>query len=136
MTELSKEYPKASKESMCSIFSFTSTGTNQNYLVVIAYVEIKEDVYYPSLVMEAYSRKIAGWTLGYTFEHIARALLMFIESAGERSLSVLIHHSDRGVQYCCHNYFNIHDEYDIKNKYEYNVEILLKILRYKELMIY
>lgn len=98
------------------IIGFTPTGPNQLFVSDITYIETEEDVYYLSLVMDAYSRKIVGWALGDTLEakHTVKALLMAIESTGESFLPGLIHHSDRGVQYCCHNYVNILNEYGVR----------------------
>lgn len=61
---------------------------------------------YLSLVTDACSRKIVGWALGPTLEtrYPLEALRMAISQVPESALPFLIHHSDRGCQYCsCEN---------------------------------
>lgn len=98
------------------IKDFTPTAPNQLFVSDITYIETEEDVYYLSLVTDAYSRKIVGWALGDTLEakYTVEALFMAIKSTGMDDLSGLIHHSDRGVQYCCHRYVEMLNEYNIQ----------------------
>ncbi|MFD2145339.1 transposase [Mucilaginibacter antarcticus] len=57
-----------------------------------------------SLVTDAYSRKIVGFHLSKSLaaEGTVQALKMAI--GGRREIPGLIHHSDRGCQYCCSDY--------------------------------
>ena len=61
---------------------------------------------YLHLVTDAYSHKVVGWCLSDTLEarYTLEALHAAIKQAGQSDLSKLIHHSDRGVQYCCNAY--------------------------------
>ncbi|MET4014566.1 putative transposase [Mucilaginibacter sp. UYP25] len=61
---------------------------------------------YLSLITDAYSRKIVGYALHPSLEAIGciAALEMAIESRKRKSPFILIHHSDRGIQYCSQNY--------------------------------
>ena len=65
-------------------------------------------VCYLHLVTDVFSRKIVGWCLSSTLHarNSLEALDMAIAAAVERGddLSQLIHHSDRGIQYCSHLY--------------------------------
>ena len=56
--------------------------------------------------MSAYSKKIVGWCLWPDLKSIGalNALKMAVEC--ENTNNKLIHHSDRGIQYCCHDYVN------------------------------
>ena len=59
---------------------------------------------YLSLVTDVYSRKIVGWNVDVSLavEGAIEALKMAIDKcSGSKGL---IHHSDRGVQYCCYAY--------------------------------
>ena len=56
---------------------------------------------YLSVIMDAYSRKIVGWSFHKTLE--AKGPVAALEMAlktRDPSDQSLIHHSDRGVQYC------------------------------------
>ena len=69
---------------------------------------------YLSLVTDAYSRKIVGY---HVDEHmqtsaVGKALKMAISA--RRSTLPLIHHSDRGIQYCSAEYQAIHERHQIR----------------------
>jgi transposase InsO family protein len=63
---------------------------------------------YASLVTDAFSRKIVGWSLAKTLsaDGPIKALRMALRERGRRKRP-LIHHSDQGVQYCCERYVKI-----------------------------
>lgn len=66
----------------------------------ITYVRSKERTHYLSLVTDAFSRKIMGYQLSddMSAENVAKALQMAIKN--RKTTWPLIHHSDRGLQYC------------------------------------
>lgn len=61
---------------------------------------------YLSVVTDAYSKEIIGYSVGETLDarYPLEALDMAIAHYGEKDLSGLIHHSDRGVQYASSAY--------------------------------
>lgn len=65
----------------------------------ITYLRTKDNVYYLSLVTDAFSRKIMGYKLSHTLasDEVVKALEMAIQSCG--STNGIVHHSDRGLQY-------------------------------------
>ena len=75
---------------------------NEIWVSDITYIETEEGVCYLSLITDAYSHKIVGWAVGPTLETIypLEALRMAIEEIDDETASMLIHHSDRGCQYC------------------------------------
>jgi putative transposase len=72
----------------------------------ITYIRTEKGFVYLSLITDAYSKKIVGWCLwpDLTSEGALNALKMAI--SGEKVTQGLIHHSDRGIQYCCNDYVN------------------------------
>lgn len=72
----------------------------------ITYIRTKFGFAYLSLITDAYSKKIVGWCLwpDLTSTGALNALKMATES--ETVTNKLIHHSDRGIQYCCYDYVN------------------------------
>lgn len=90
---------------------------NQVWVCDITYLSIGNSWMYLCLIMDAYSRKIVGWCLHDTLEMVGcmQALKMALRSlpAGFDHRQ-LIHHSDHGVQYCCHAYRNILKKKDIQ----------------------
>ena len=63
---------------------------------------------YLSLITDAYSRKIVGWSLQANLQAtgVLEALKMAIKELSP-SVTGLIHHSDRGIQYCCRDYISL-----------------------------
>ena len=79
---------------------------NEIWVSDITYVETEEGVCYLSLVTDAYSHRIMGWAIGPTLEtcYPLAALKMALSSIDGETSSWLIHHSDRGCQYCSYAY--------------------------------
>lgn len=71
----------------------------------ITYLRGKSGFYYLSLVTDLYSHKIVGYNVSRNLKAISciKALQMAINSRIYPSRP-LIHHSDRGIQYCCDAY--------------------------------
>ena len=87
------------------------TAANQLWVADITYIALPGgDVCYLHLITDAYSHKIVGWALARTLKAAItmQALKMAIGQAvamkSSEVLTGLIHHSDRGVQYCCDAY--------------------------------
>lgn len=76
----------------------------------ITYIKSRERTHYLSLVTDAYSRKIMGYYLSddMSAEHVVKALKMAVKQ--RRKSNPLIHHSDRGLQYCSSVY-----QYELSN---------------------
>ena len=96
------------------------TAANQLWVADITYIALAGgDVCYLHLITDAYSHKIVGWALARTLKAAItmQALRMAIEQAvamkGSEVLTGLIHHSDRGVQYCCDAYVAMLKAYGI-----------------------
>ncbi len=70
----------------------------------ITYIRTLNNFCYLSLITDLYSRKIVGYSLSknLTVEGSLNALKMALKQV--KDPSELIHHSDRGVQYCCKDY--------------------------------
>lgn len=74
----------------------------------ITYIGKREKPCYLSLVTDAYSKKIMGYYVADNLntESSLLALKMAVKGRKNKSLS-LIHHSDRGLQYCADDYQNL-----------------------------
>ena len=96
------------------------TAANQLWEADITYIALAGgDVCYLHLITDSYSHKIVGWALARTLKAAItmQALKTAIEQAvamkGGEVLTGLIHHSDRGVQYCCDAYVAMLKAYGI-----------------------
>jgi transposase InsO family protein len=86
----------------------------QVYVSDITYIKSHQKTHYLSLVTDAYSRKIVGYKLSddMNAENVVQALKMAIKN--RKSFLPLIHHSDRGLQYCSKIYQDVLDKNNIK----------------------
>jgi putative transposase len=89
---------------------------NQLWVSDITYWKIGERYSYISLITDAYSHKIVGYHLAQTLESVEtiKALHMAMNQLPNQLLATLIHHSDRGVQYCSENYIKLLQNRGIK----------------------
>jgi putative transposase len=85
------------------------TGINQLWVSDITYWKVAGKHLYISLITDAYSHKIMGYHLAETLESIEtiKAMQMAITQLPLTLTLPLIHHSDRGVQYCCDDYVKL-----------------------------
>ena len=98
------------------IRGFVPTRPNELWVSDITYIDLVDSCCYLHLVTDAYSHKIVGWCLSETLEaeHTMEALGMAVSQATADELRGLIHHSDRGVQYCCNAYTDELKKYGIR----------------------
>ena len=99
------------------IREYVPTAPNLLWVSDITYIPLANgECCYLHLVTDAYSRKVVGWCLSPTLEakYTIQALRQAIGQAQGCDLSKLIHHSDRGVQYCCNAYINELDNHGIR----------------------
>lgn len=89
------------------------TGCEQVWVADVTYLRTKERMVYVSLITDAYSRKIMGWSVhdGLGSEQVSQAFKMALRQ--RQTSHPLVHHSDRGIQYCSNEYQTIHARHGI-----------------------
>jgi transposase InsO family protein len=91
------------------------TGLDQLWVADITYIRMREEFAYLAVVLDAFSRRAIGWALdAHVQASLAIAALKMAIGARCPAAGSLIHHSDRGVQYACHDYTSILAAYDIR----------------------
>jgi putative transposase len=92
------------------------TGINQLWVSDITYWKVAGKHLYISLITDAYSHKVVGYHLAETLESIEtiKAMQMALKQLPSTLTQQLIHHSDRGVQYCCDDYVKLLQDNNIK----------------------
>ena len=86
----------------------------QAFVSDITYVETDEGVHYLSLVSDAFSRKIVGHNLSHEMK-AADAVVALKQAIRNRlSSQPLLHHSDRGLQYCASLYQGVLQKHQIQ----------------------
>jgi transposase InsO family protein len=80
---------------------------NKLWVSDITYLRTLEGFCYLALITDAYSRKIVGYDVSDSLEleGCRRALNRALQTASD--LSQLMHHSDRGIQYCARQYTDL-----------------------------
>lgn len=79
-------------------------GLNQLWVADITYIRLREQFLYLAVILDAFSRRVIGWQLGESLE-ATLAVAALEQALRERPVEAgLVHHSDRGVQYCCREY--------------------------------
>lgn len=102
-----KKYPNIIRD-------FIPIGPNQLWVSDITYIQLSNGFAYLSLITDAYSHKIVGYYLckSLSSQGPLKALKMAILNNPTRL--DLIHHSDRGVQYCCDEYVKLLMDNNVK----------------------
>lgn len=98
------------------IRDFVPLAPNQLWVSDITYWKISADKYlYINFITDAYSHKVVGYHLAQTLEAIEsiKALEMAIKTLNNKKHQ-LIHHSDRGIQYCSKDYVKLLQDYQIQ----------------------
>ncbi|WP_346205901.1 IS3 family transposase [Aeromonas salmonicida] len=92
----------------------TPVAPEQVWVADITYLPARSGPLYLSLVTDAYSRKIVGHHVheGMHAESVAMAFKKALKQ--RRGGEGLIHHSDRGVQYCSGLYQSLHERYGVR----------------------
>ena len=96
-----RKYPNLIRE-------FVADGINQLWLSDITYWRFKDKFLYISFVTDVFSHKIVGYYLSESLEAESsiHALQMALDQL-KQPVEGLIHHSDRGIQYCCKEYVKL-----------------------------
>ena len=81
------------------------TCAEQVFVSDITYIKLEQGYAYLALVTDLYSKKIMGYSLHHNMKvpMVKEALNMALRNRAYTHTGI-IHHSDRGIQYCCPDY--------------------------------
>jgi putative transposase len=114
MLTLRKKYSSRTTNSLHRFYKYKNiindveiTRPNQVWVSDITYIRTVKGFCYLALITDMYSRKIVGYDLSDSLElnGCVRALKKALYHA--KNIKGLIHHSDRGIQYCSNVYTQI-----------------------------
>ncbi len=93
---------------------FHATAPNQKWAGDISYIWTREGWLYLAVIIDLYSRRVVGWAVSNRMKRdlAIRALEMAINL--RRPPADCIHHTDRGSQYCSHDYQKILRQHKFK----------------------
>lgn len=102
-----KKYPNIIRD-------FIPIAPNQLWVCDITYIHLANGFAYLSLITDAYSRKIVGFYLSKDLSAHGSLNALKMALVNNLNRTGLIHHSDRGVQYCCDAYVKLLQDKKIK----------------------
>jgi transposase InsO family protein len=80
------------------------TRINQLWVADITYIRLRQEFVFLAAILDSFSRRVIGWGLERHME-AGLCLTALKKAVQQRSITEpLIHHSDRGTQYCSHEY--------------------------------
>jgi putative transposase len=103
-TNSNHKYPVVANKLMQN---FTVDNKNEVWVSDITYVATKEGWLYLTAAIDLYDRKVIGWALSSTIQTTKTSIAAFKMTVINRPIDqnkALIFHSDRGVQYACHEF--------------------------------
>jgi putative transposase len=80
---------------------------NQLWIADITYIRLQREFVYLAVVLDSFSRKVVGWALSREMK--ASLTLTALQKAldSRHPGPGLVHHSDQGSQYACHEYVGL-----------------------------
>ena len=78
----------------------------------ITYIRIATSFVYLAALIDGFSRKVIGYALGKTLS-ADLSIAALNDAISKRDADNLIHHSDRGIQYCSYDYVKILKDHGI-----------------------
>jgi putative transposase len=90
------------------------TAINQLWVGDITYIRLRQEFIYLAILLDAFSRRCIGWALArYLDVRLSLAALQMALHTRTFTPGQLTHHSDRGVQYACHDYVTVLRQHQI-----------------------
>jgi putative transposase len=116
------------------------TGIDQLWRADITYIRLETEFVYLAVVLDAFSRRVIGWSLDRNLEDDLAIAALQMALKRRNPSAGLTHHSDRGVQYASNDYTGLLKEHGIRismsrsgNPYDNAAcESFMKTLKYEE----
>ena len=87
---------------------------NQVWVCDITYISTAEGFMYLALITDLHSRKIVGYDISDSLEAEGCRRALKRALSGVKNAKGIIHHSDRGIQYCCKEYVKLLKKYKME----------------------
>lgn len=93
---------------------FAPTAPNEVWVTDLTYIPTGEGWLYLSGIKDVFTCEIVGYAMGerMTKELVGQALFRAVQT--KRPATGLIHHSDRGSQYCSHDYRRLLEQFEMQ----------------------
>ena len=97
-------YPNLAKD-------FTAMKAHELWVSDITYIPLKDRFAYLFLITDAYSRKIVGFHVSDDMKVSSAVVALKKALVQKPSETIVIHHSDRGIQYCSFEYVKLLEDH-------------------------
>jgi putative transposase len=87
--------------------SLVLTGVNQLWVADITYIRLRQEFVFLAVILDAYSRRVIGWSLDRTLQDELALTALRMALSGRVVTPGLVHHSDRGSQYASNDYTDL-----------------------------
>lgn len=87
--------------------AFTPLKAHELWVADITYIPLKERFAYLFLITDAYSRKVVGFHVSDDMKVSSATVALNKALAQKPPATIVIHHSDRGIQYCSTEYVSL-----------------------------
>jgi putative transposase len=94
--------------------TFAPTVPNQVWVTDITYIPTAEGWLYLAGVKDVFTCEIVGYAMAERMTQDLTGQALFLAVQQKRPMPGLIHHSDRGSQYCAHDYRKLVDQFGMK----------------------
>lgn len=94
--------------------TFAPTRPNEAWVTDITYVPTQEGWLYLAGVKDVFTCEIVGYEMGERMTQALTATALWRAVRNKRPPAGLIHHSDRGSQYCAHDYRQLLDRFGMQ----------------------
>ena len=94
--------------------NFLADRRDQKWVVDMSYIWTREGWLYLAVVLDLYSRRVIGWAVSNRMKRTLAIRALNMAIALRRPPRGCIHHSDRGSQYCSHDYQKILHQHGFK----------------------
>lgn len=102
-----KKYPNLIRDMVINV-------AGQLWVSDITYIRQLNGFSYLSIITDAYSHKIVGYKLHPTLHSEGAIDALVMANKDVKKTDKLIHHSDRGIQYCCNDYVQMIEHFGIQ----------------------
>ncbi len=92
------------------ILGMKLTGPEQLWCTDFTYIKLLREYIYVCAVIDVYTRVIVGWAVSSDLSHAFCLEALRVAIRKKNPPEGCIHHSDRGVQYCCEAYIDFLNE--------------------------
>lgn len=93
--------------------NFSASAKGEAWVSDITYVRTSKGWLYLTVILDLFDRKVIGWALSSDLSALSTTITAWRMAVKNRPITKkMIFHSDRGIQYACHEFANLLNSYE------------------------